>query len=359
MPRPQCNSLAVEVTTACNQRCTHCYNTDREPGSGTGADPGVLEGLLEQTFTDVAVRQVTITGGEPLLYPGLRAALQTCQRHGVPVQIISNGSLLTDAWAEQFARLGVRRVQLTFNGPDAAAHDAQVGVAGQLARALAGHQALLRRGLNVGGCMVVTRTNHRRVRETLEFLRQTGIHQVALSRFSPAGAATAAAAGLLCTRSELLVALEQAESCAKSSDLAVRLAVPVPPCVADPADYPHLGFGNCPIGTPMQEFALSPDGQLRCCPLHHQPLGNLQEHSLAELMQNPSLRRYREMVPEFCRPCPRRAQCIGGCGAAAAALLGHPRQLDPLVAQHVDPALFAQLRAQRQPQTKPPAAGEE
>ena len=91
-----------------------------------------------------------------------------------------------------------------------------------------------------------------------------------------------------------------------------------------------------------------PKGELRSCTLHTEVLGDVHTQSMAELVSLPALHAYRDTTPEFCAPCHHRSSCLGGCGAAAASLFGDPRGLDPFVAQHVDDAFAARLRAARE-----------
>ena len=65
------------------------------------------------------------------------------------------------------------------------------------------------------------------------------------------------------------------------------------------------------------------------------------------MLDAPALTGYRDVTPEFCAPCPHKSNCLGGCGAAAASVLGNPRGLDPFVAQHVDDAFADRLRQSR------------
>ena len=144
-----------------------------------------------------------------------------------------------------------------------------------------------------------------------------------------------------------MVALEQAEARGRDHGMRLQVTMPVPQCVIEHSDYPHVNFGGCPIGTEMQELALGPDGGLRNCTLHTEKIGDAKTTSFAELAAAPARMHYRDVTPEFCAPCPLRKSCLGGCGAAAASVLGDPRGLDPFVAQHVDDDFSARLRAQR------------
>ncbi len=119
----------------------------------------------------------------------------------------------------------------------------------------------------------------------------------------------------------------------------LQTATPIPPCVVDYAAFPHVKFGHCSIGTPVQEFALGSDGRLRQCPLSTVTIGDARRTSFAVLIRSPMVEDYARFVPSFCAPCPLAPTCQGGCGAAALAIGGEARGLDPLVAQHVGSAV--------------------
>jgi radical SAM protein with 4Fe4S-binding SPASM domain len=349
MPRPKRHALAVELTPYCNQRCGYCYNDWRDDPGATQALPrDTLLALLERAVTEVAFDHVTLTGGEPFARAELWDVLELLRRHGLRALIISNGGLVTDAHAARLAPFDPLFVQVTLNGPDAALHEAHVG-AGQdhFHKTLRGIDALRRHGVRVGGCVVVTRRNAGVIDQILERFRSLGVMDVALSRYSPAGYAAEQLASLLPSRSELARALALAEPFARDRGMHLQVTMPVPPCLIDMGEYPHLRFASCPIGTEMQEFALGPRGELRHCTLHTASLGDPRERSFAELVSAPAVVHYRDVTPEFCAPCPHRTRCIGGCGAAAATVLGDPRGLDPIVAQHVDDVLRQRLREAR------------
>lgn len=347
MSRPKRHALAVELTSHCNQHCAYCYNDWRaDNGKEVGALPSdELLGLLERAFSEVEFERVTLTGGEPFARADIFEVLELCRRHGVGVVLISNGGLISDELAARLAPYAPLTVQVTLNGPEAALHEEHVGGV-HFEATLAGIRHLRRHGVHVSGCVVSTAKNAARTRETLELFSSLGVDLVALSRFSPAGYAATNVAELLPSRGDVVLALEQAEAWCAAHESQVQVTMPTPPCVIEHSDYPHVSFGGCPIGTEMQEFALGPKGELRQCTLHASEIGSAKEQSFAALVEAPVVRGYRDVTPEFCAPCPERSTCIGGCGAAAAAL-GDTGGLDPLVAQHVIEGFADRLRRER------------
>jgi radical SAM protein with 4Fe4S-binding SPASM domain len=353
--RPKVFSIAIEVTAHCQQKCDYCYNAWRED-NGSGFEAGSSRPLLsrvDKLLTSLDVDHVTVTGGEPFARRDLFELLDLVKSRGVGIQMISNGGLIDDRLAERLAPYGVGYVQITLDGPDAALHEEHVGE-GHFAPTLAGIQALVRHGVPVVGCVVVTRKNAARVAEILTLFRSLGVNSVALSRFSPAGYAARHAAALLCSRDDLLVAFRQAIPFAKDG-MRLTCTMPVPPCTVETEELLPLIFGTCAIGSAMQELALGPDGRLRHCTLHKSSLGGgrdiLDEDvDLAALVTGSELRDYKKVLPSFCEGCVHASTCGGGCGAAAEWVLGSRTLPDPLVWQHVDDDFAARLAADRAPE---------
>lgn len=345
--RPKRYSLAVELTPYCNQKCGYCYNDWRDDLSRARPLPGAeLVGLVERAVREVELDHVTLTGGEPFAWPHVFDMLGMLEAAGLRALIISNGGLVTEDIATRLAPFDPIWVQITLNGPEASLHEEHVGK-NCFEPTLAGIRALVAHGVNVAGSIVVTRKNAAKVHEILEVFRSLGVSNIALSRYSPAGYAAEQIAELLPARRDLVTALAQGEAHAKAHGTSLQVTMPVPPCVIEHADYPSIRFSTCPIGTEMQEFSLGSDGKLRHCTLHTSAIGDGNQESFAELVEAPEVLHYRDTTPEFCAPCPHKSTCIGGCGAAAATVLGDARGLDPLVAQHVDDGLGARLKAAR------------
>lgn len=348
MSRPKVYSLAIELTSHCNQRCSYCYNAWREDnGRQVGALPSDdLLQLIDRALDEVELDHITLTGGEPFARADFFKVMDKCVDRGVRIQIISNGGLVDDSFAARLAKYPISCVQVTLNAPTAPLHDEVVGGT-HFEATIKGIAAMRRHGVIVAGCIVVTRKNADLVGEILDLYHSFGVSLVALSRFSPAGYAARHVSDLLPSRSDMVRALELAEPRGRDYSMDLQVTMPVPQCVIEHSDYPHIKFGGCPIGTEAQEFALGPQGELRSCTLHSQSLGNTRESSLAALVKAPAVTAYRDTTPEFCAPCPHKSTCLGGCGAAAASVLGDARGLDPFVAQHVDDTFGAQLQQQR------------
>lgn len=350
--RPRVNSVAIELTTRCNLRCAHCYNASHGTVADAGATtPEKVLARIERLCDAVTLDHATLTGGEPLLFPRLFDVLDVLRKHGVRCQIISNGTHVDGAMAARLAEAGVRGLQLSLHGPTAEEHEDYTAVPGSFQQTLDGVRALESEGTGVTGCVVVTRRNAARVGETLALWKSLGVSRVALSRFSPSGLAGERVAALLPSLPEVITAFDQALPYALDG-MQLFCTMPVPPCAIETRDYAPIRFGSCAVGTTKQEFALGPDGALRHCTLHHEPLGGVTDIldpgvDIAALLRSHAVKEYRSRVPAFCEGCLYASSCGGGCGAASIAVFGNATQPDPLLWQHVDDAFAAKLAAQR------------
>jgi radical SAM protein with 4Fe4S-binding SPASM domain len=335
--QPSC-ALALELTYVCNQACAYCYNPSR---GSTGSREPTAELLLRRVrrlFNAWNVSIVTVTGGEPLRHPVLFPLLDGLLGMGKPVQLITNGTLVTDALAARLATYNLAAVQITLNGPTREMHREHVG-RDSFDDALRGATLLVEHGVPVTGCIVVTRRNAAHVAEIIELWQGIGAKQLALSRFSPAGMSLERMRSWLPRRQDLVMAFEQAQPFARAG-LPISCTVPVPACLLDQTQFAPVTFGQCAIGSPYQEFALGPDGALRLCTLHAGRLAGGrdvldEDWDLSTVMSSPEVRDYRGRLPEFCQGCAAAPSCLGGCGASSIYLSdGAPRALDPLIQQY-------------------------
>ncbi len=352
--QPNC-ALALELTYACNQACAYCYNPTRgsalsPPQLAAASEPTAELQLrrLQRLFAAWNVSIVTVTGGEPLSHPALFPLLDGIASMGKPVQLITNGTLVTSQLAKSLATYDLAAVQITLNGPTRELHREHVG-RDSFNDAIRGAAALVAEGVSVTGCVVVTRKNAARVAEIIQLWQGIGARQIALSRFSPAGMSLGRMQSWLPRRQDLVTAFEQAHPFARAG-LPISCTVPVPACLFDQSQFAPIQFGQCAVGSPYQEFALGPDGALRLCTLHAGRLAGGrdildEDWDLSTVMSSPEVAGYRSQLPEFCQGCAVAPSCLGGCGASSAHRGdGTPRALDPLIQQYFseDPTLAHQ-----------------
>ena len=84
-------SINLDLTTACNFRCTHCIDWDILNSAQKHREAELrasIEIMVERGLRSV----ILIGGGEPTLYPGFAKFVRFLKGHGLGVAIVSNGS---------------------------------------------------------------------------------------------------------------------------------------------------------------------------------------------------------------------------------------------------------------------------
>jgi MoaA/NifB/PqqE/SkfB family radical SAM enzyme len=113
--RDEC--LSIEVTTHCDGHCRHCFAlTGVSKRSSLNLD--VVKKAVKEGYNS-AYRRLHITGGEPLLWKDLIAALDYA--FGVGYQKISlntNGKFLTPEVARRFAAYPELSISVSLEGPE-------------------------------------------------------------------------------------------------------------------------------------------------------------------------------------------------------------------------------------------------
>ncbi len=118
--------LRMSVIDRCNFRCTYCMPADSLQGRGIFlplvkllTDHEIAD--LVHTFVDLGVRKLRITGGEPLVRPGLPGLIQALA--AIPglndIALTTNGVMLPRL-AEDLAKAGLGRITVSLDTLDKA-----------------------------------------------------------------------------------------------------------------------------------------------------------------------------------------------------------------------------------------------
>lgn len=252
--------LQLHATAHCNLACRHCYSSSGPRRKGR-LDPSTVARLLEDAAA-LGYGILSVSGGEPLMDPGLFDHLSAARALGYQVDLVSNGTLIDDSAAE---RLGASAdlVAISLDGPPRL-HDSLRDAPGSFERAVAGLRRLKRTGLGVAIIHTVRPETLRHLPWLLGFARDEGIGLVQLHPLEPVGRArtgmAATGPGELETRLAMLVALlsDEERSGVKVHcdilDVEVLANRPAGDCgSAEPAR--ELGFGDL-----VDPLVVEPDG---------------------------------------------------------------------------------------------------
>lgn len=142
--------LRISVTDRCNFRCTFCMPADQTYAFLPKPQILSFEEItrLARVFTDLGVRKIRLTGGEPLL----RAEITTLISQLAAIDGITDLALTTNAYllpkmAEGLAAAGLGRVTVSLHSLDPQIFGRLNGLGIELERVLEGIRAAVRAGL--------------------------------------------------------------------------------------------------------------------------------------------------------------------------------------------------------------------
>ena len=173
----------IAVTSACPQHCDFCYNRDR---TGTPLNRNEILATID-ALADAGVFWLGLTGGEPLLVPGLADIVAHAARR-CSVKLFTTGCRLTPALAAELKRAGLFSVSVSLDHWDEATHDRGRKYPGAFRDALQAIATFKEAGLDTGVSAVLSKELLERgeVARFLAFLEGLGVHEIWLSETKPA-----------------------------------------------------------------------------------------------------------------------------------------------------------------------------
>ncbi len=140
-PIPSLRYLLLHITTRCNLECAHCFLGDTRP---LDMPLDQIVRAMEQ-FDEMQGLRLLISGGEPLLHPGIWDLNEYFDRFSFRTVILSNGTTLADPHIVE--RLRAQEVQVSLDGVGIS-HDILRGT-GTYEKSLRGLENLVASGIDV------------------------------------------------------------------------------------------------------------------------------------------------------------------------------------------------------------------
>ena len=272
-------------TYRCQCRCPHCYSSAPDRRQHVEMDTERWKAVLDQAKA-LGVLEASFSAGEPLMREDIVDLVRHAHDIGLLTRISTNGLLLTRELVGRLKEAGLTQCGVSIDDTDPEVHDRWRGVPGAFGRALEGIRLLQEAGIR---CQLSTYAARRLIPEGLERIialgRELGVMSVFFSFPIAAGRWEDA-------KDELLTEEEKAQVRSLRDMRLVHIEIPT-------AIY------RCCVITKLMMF-VSPAGEVTPCPFTPYVMGNIQEHSLAEIY-----RRHCERLTLTCKGhCPlNRPSC--------------------------------------------------
>ncbi len=177
--------INLDTTRRCQLRCWYCHSSSGPGYRGPVLDTDTVPEIL-QTAEELRVFELTITGGEPTLWPGLVPLLeQSARSRFTGLTLITNGLATPRRVLRAMESAAMLRVCVSLDGV-AEVHDRTRG-AGTYERTMRGIRDLCAVHENVTVISVVDATNHDRWPELTATLADLGVRAHHLTPVCTAG----------------------------------------------------------------------------------------------------------------------------------------------------------------------------
>ncbi|MCF7907321.1 MAG: radical SAM protein [Candidatus Omnitrophica bacterium] len=322
------------ITERCNWQCKHCYQ-DKAPVPELPF--GKLEGVLGQCMElfktlNVPAKQayMHIGGGEPFLRKDFFKFLKLLSVHNdyLRIQIMTNGSLLTQSVVKELKRMKVNAVQVSLEGFEQT--NDQIRGPGSFNKALRAIELLIKNKISTRVSLTLTRMNLNEIDDLAVYLKSLGVRSFGIRRYFPEGEG-----GQL--KEFMLSPLEMKEYYLRREALKKKLDVPGKfwvSKVCEDACYLSSQDQSCPScgitrGCHLNIFTNGDILACRRCPI---VVGNVLKDRLLDVYFSSdtlwALRNLDNVNPE-CRKCTYFDRCLGGAKCESYSYFNNPFAPDP------------------------------
>lgn len=303
----------IALTYRCNLSCRFCYagcsckkarNSDvREMSTAQ------VKQVLDIIRNEAEVPSVSWTGGEPTLREDLVDLTAYAAGIGVRVNLITNGTALTEGLVGRLASRGLRSAQVSLEGPDAAIHDSLTQVSGSFERTLGGISLLRAAGLYVHTNTTVNSVNAPHIEAIVRLISELGLDRFSMNMVIPCGSAPD---DLTVTYTEMTSLTETARQAAREAGVEFLWYSPTPYCIYNPVAS-RLGGKSCAACDGL--LSVAPNGDVLPCSSLPRSVGNLLTTPFERVWNGRRSQYWRRKryAHKICRRCELFELCTGAC----------------------------------------------
>ena len=165
---PKLDTLVIELTNKCNERCKHCYIPDIVKSVSTDISYEKISAIINE-FVEMGGENILLTGGEILLCENLLAILDYVHSKGLWIALFFNGLTLTDDHIYKFKEVGVNDIQVSLYSVNPVVHDSITKVKGSCEKTKKSIERLIDSGLPVRIACSVIKDNMNEICELLDY----------------------------------------------------------------------------------------------------------------------------------------------------------------------------------------------
>lgn len=302
----------IALTYRCNLSCRFCYAgchcQKRSDTHEMSTDQ--VKRVLKMIWEEAQTPSVSWTGGEPTLRDDLAALTEAATDTGLRVNLITNGTNLTENLVADLVKAGLRSAQVSLEGPDASVHDALTQLPGSFDRTLRGIALLQQHGVHVHTNTTANRMNLAHLTRMVSLVKSLGLTRLSMNMVIPCGSAPDGDVTLSYT--EMASFIPDIQQTADAADIRFLWYSPTPYCIFNPVAE-RLGGKACEACDGL--LSVAPNGDVLPCSSLPKSVGNLLRTPFERIWQGRRARWWRDKryAHSRCQRCDLFTACTGAC----------------------------------------------
>lgn len=347
---PYLESINVDITSACNLKCRHCY-VGKFYGGSKGEDLTKDDWFLfMDDIAEMNVRSIGITGGEPTIYRDTREIIDYCLSQNVVVDsFFTNGIEINENWVDFLSNLRYPvGIYISLDGHRPELHAVIRGTEETFKKTLKAIHMFVEAGFKVNVNTSVNQYNLPYLLEMYEVVKELKVRRWRLAVPKPLGRFLSNANSLMIDWKTLYPIYTELidRHLSEIRILGGKLEVPVrieiellfrTEMVDNPINYFNRNSLVCFYY--KNRCSIKSNGDVLSCAYYEDvPAGNLKKQTIKEIWLGDEMRKTKNlMVKEIieCKDCEHLFFCGGGCRAIAFCITGDRYARDPYACNQV------------------------
>jgi len=322
--------LQVELTSACNCRCSHCYNYWRPRNEAPKSMTKKVADRILQVMLEQEIKRACLTGGEPFLnFKMFQYLTKNMQSNGISVSTNTNLSVATDIQLD-YALMHNLRILTTVMGSNALMHDAMTNTEGSFSNTIKNIKRCVSARNDIMVNIVVSKPILHKVYEIASYIADLGVKHIFASTVICPKYIKGTDREPLFTFNEDDIAdvLNPLLDIRDKYGIHVSTITTFPLCsLSKVRDVTPFMNRRCVAG--KTELGISCEGKITRCTQSGDYVADLMIEDFQTIWSKMDNCATSNSLPNVCVNCPLLKMCSGGCRVSAQSKTGCWNGLDP------------------------------
>lgn len=181
--------MKIEVTKKCPLACVHCSSDSNEQQTTEISLEKCL--IIISQAVNMGVKELSISGGEPLIWNGIACAVKFAHVNGVKVNIYTSGHINdVDAIFKQLSEAGLDKAIFSLYSDKREEHNRVTRKRNSFDKTFAAIEAAQKNGISTEVHFVALKKSYYRLEGIVRLTASKGVKRVSVLRFVPQGRGT-------------------------------------------------------------------------------------------------------------------------------------------------------------------------